>query len=244
MRSSTDRKQEHNNDNINTTPYNQQETAWTMDFYLNKALDKNKKKQYKRSELQNYSVSRTTVREPSGLVLEMRMDASGQKKYFIKEITPNSLWERMNAQYEIPLQVGDRVIELNKVELEDFEGLFQINQALREKADITISLLKEEKEKRWLHEKPMQYPGKAPTKAEDTFRPDNTAYPAPKDFVPEPAPAKAKKPKPAPAPEPAPTPVPDAEPPSATPEPASSSAPEPAAAPSPSNGSSCCCVVS
>src|SRR6056300_2090120 len=111
-----------------------------MDFYLNKALDKNKRKKYKRSELQNYNVNRSSVTEPSGLVLEQRMDESGQKKYFIKEITPDSLWERMNAKFPKPLQVGDRVIEINKVELEDFQGLFQINQALREEEDITISL--------------------------------------------------------------------------------------------------------
>lgn len=212
-----------------------------MDFYTNKALDKNKKKQYKRSELQNYNVSRTAVKEPSGLVLEMRMDESGKKKYFIKEITPDSLWERMNAKYEIPLQVGDRVIELNKIELEDFQGLFQINQALREEKEITISLLKEEKEKRWLHDKPTQYPGKAPVKEEE-FKPESTAYPAPKDFVAAPAPKNAKKPKPVPKP----APEPAATEPSGTPS-APPPASEPAAkapAPGPSSGSSCCCVVS
>ncbi|CAJ1957474.1 unnamed protein product [Cylindrotheca closterium] len=196
-----------------------------MDFYLNKALDKEKKKKYKRSELQNYNVNRSTVTEPSGLVLEMRMDESQQKKYFIKEITPDSLFERMNKNFKIPLQVGDRVIELNKVELDDFQGLFQMNQALREEKDITISLLKAEKEKRWLHDKPKQYPGKAPPK-EETFRPENKVYPPPKDF--EPAPAPAAKPAPAPAAEPT-----------------SPAAPVPATpTAAPANSSSCCCVIS
>mmetsp|Transcript_16035 Transcript_16035/g.39257 ORF Transcript_16035/g.39257 Transcript_16035/m.39257 type:complete len:229 (-) Transcript_16035:156-842(-) len=228
-----------------------------MDFYLNKALDKNKKKQYKRSELTNYNVNRSTVTEPSGLVLEMRMDASQQKKYFIKEITPDSLFERMNDNFKIPLQVGDRVIEINKVEMDDFQGLFQMNQALREEENITISLLKEDKEKRWLHDKPMQYAGKAAPK-EETFRPESKAYPPPKDFdAAAPAGASAAAAaappnpvsKPAPTPAPAPTPVPAATPPAATPEsePNAPAAPVPATptTPAPSNSSSSsCCVIS
>ncbi|KAL3939270.1 MAG: hypothetical protein SGBAC_005971 [Bacillariaceae sp.] len=200
-------------------------TKGNMDFYLNKALDKNKKKKFKRSELQNYNVSRTTVKEPSGLVLEMRMDEAQRKKYFVKEITPDSVWERMNKNYKIPIQVGDRVIEINKVELEDFQGLFQMNQALREEKEITISLLKEEKEKRWLHEKPTQYPGKVAPK-EETFRPETKVYPPPEDSTVAP-PVHASKPPPV------------AKEPSAPP-PVSSEAPVTAA----SNSSSCCCVVS
>ena len=63
-----------------------------------KALDKNKKKQYKRSELQNYNVSRTAVTEPSGLVLEMRMDESGKKRYYIQAIIQDSWWFSNNEK--------------------------------------------------------------------------------------------------------------------------------------------------
>jgi hypothetical protein len=182
-----------------------------MEFYTNIALDKNKKKQYKRSELENYNVSRTVVTEPSGLVLEMRMDESAKKRYYIKEIIQDSVWFRMNKKYKIPLVVGDRIIEINGVEMEDFPGLYQINDLLKKEEKITISLLKEDKEKKWLHEAPAQYPGKAPPKQE-VFRPEHKVYPPPKDSedkAPSPAPASKPAPKsPAPAPTPAPKPAP------------------------------------
>eukprot|EP00980_Cylindrotheca_fusiformis_P017088 scaffold5247_cov130-Cylindrotheca_fusiformis.AAC.7 len=175
-----------------------------MEFYTNKALDKNKKKQYKRSELQNYNVNRTAVTEPSGLVLEMRIDETGKKRYYIKEIVEGSLWHRMNKQYKIPLRVGDRIIEINGVEMEDFPGLYQINDLLKKEAEITVSLLKEEKEKKWLHEAPRQYPGKMAPK-EEVFRPEDTVYPPPKPpSAPAPAPKPAGK-SPTPSPKPAAT---------------------------------------
>lgn len=148
----------------------------TMEFYTNKALDKNKRKQYKRSELQNYNVSRSNTTVSSGMSLEMRIQSDGKKKYFIKAIEEGSVWWRMNSKFKIPLLIGDRIIEINGVECEDFPGLYQMNDLLKKEAKITVSLLKEEKQKKWLHDKPMQYPGKLP-ETEDVFRPEHKVYP-------------------------------------------------------------------
>lgn len=139
----------------------------------------------------------------------MRMDETGKKRYYIKEIVDGSLWCRMNKQYKIPLVVGDRIIEINGFEMDDFPGLYQINDLLKKEEKLTISLLKEEKEKKWLHDAPMQYPGKAPPKKE-VFRPEDKVYPPPKpteptNVAPAPTPAPTKK---SPAPVPKPTPVP------------------------------------
>jgi hypothetical protein len=122
------------------------------------------------------------------LKLERRIAEDGSKKYFIREITPGGLFERQG----FPLEVGDRIVEINGVEMEDFPGLFQIHELLKKEEEIIISLLKEEKEKKWLHKKPMQYPGKLdkPVHKEE-FQPESMTYPPP---APAGAPAPASYP--------------------------------------------------
>jgi hypothetical protein len=114
---------------------------------------------------------------------------NGQKKFFIKDI--GGVWERMNKKWQdagkSPLRVGDRIIQINGMDMEDFPGLFQINDLLRKEAKITVSLLKEEKQKDFLHAAPMQYPGKK-QETKDVFRPEDKAFPAPKGFEPTQAP--------------------------------------------------------
>jgi hypothetical protein len=147
-----------------------------MEFYTNKALDPKRKKRYKRAELQNYSIFRSNISNNAGLKLERRIAEDGSKKYFIREITAGGLFE----QQGFPLEVGDRIVQINDVEIEDFPGLFQIHELIKKEKEITISLLKEDKEKKWLHAKPMQYPGNMDKQVhKEEFQPKSTTYPPP-----------------------------------------------------------------
>ena len=148
-----------------------------MEFYTNKALDPKRKKRYTRAELKNYNVVRSTLDNPLGMKIERRIAQDGSKKFFIQELVPGSLIDRQGFD----LEVGDRIVELNGYEMDEFPGLYQVNELLKLELDITISLLKEEKEKKWLHAPKTQYAGQLDKpQHEEEFRPESTSYPAPK----------------------------------------------------------------
>lgn len=148
-----------------------------MEYYTNKALDPNRKKKYTRAELKNYKVSRSNLNNDAGIKLERRISQDGTKKFFIASITPGGLVDR-----HLPdLEVGDRIIEINGIEMEEFPGLYQVHELIKKEYDITFSLLKEEKEKKWLHAPKKEYAGQLDKpQYEEEFRPESTSYPAPK----------------------------------------------------------------
>jgi len=150
----------------------------TMEFYTNKALDPHRKKRYTRAELQDYSVFRSNLNNEVGMKIERRIAQDGSKSFFIESISNDGLVARNIPQ----LEVGDRIIELNGMEMDEFPGLYQVNELLKKEKEITISLLKEEKQKQWMHAPKRDYAGQLdkPEKEDEGFRPASKTYPKPR----------------------------------------------------------------